>query len=120
MNRLLQLLFVCHRLPERSFFYHGRQFPICARCTGILLGYILGIIYGVFFKPLSIGLAILLIVPLVLDGYLQYISWRQSTNFRRLSTGILAGIGADFILYNIVLIGFRHGQQITRWFFLHY
>lgn len=28
------IIFGCHRRPERSFFYKGRQFPICARCTG--------------------------------------------------------------------------------------
>jgi uncharacterized membrane protein len=28
---------VCHQLPERSFFWDGRQFPVCARCTGLYL-----------------------------------------------------------------------------------
>jgi uncharacterized membrane protein len=28
---------VCHRRPERSFHVHGRQFPVCARCTGLYL-----------------------------------------------------------------------------------
>jgi uncharacterized membrane protein len=26
---------VCHQRPERSFHAWGRQFPVCARCTGI-------------------------------------------------------------------------------------
>jgi uncharacterized membrane protein len=26
---------VCHQLPERSFFLGDRQFPVCARCTGL-------------------------------------------------------------------------------------
>lgn len=25
---------VCHRIDERSFHIHGRQLPLCARCTG--------------------------------------------------------------------------------------
>jgi uncharacterized membrane protein len=25
---------VCHRIDERSFHLHGRQLPLCARCTG--------------------------------------------------------------------------------------
>ena len=30
--------FICHQRPERSFFIHARQMPVCARCTGIYLG----------------------------------------------------------------------------------
>jgi uncharacterized membrane protein len=29
---------VCHRISERSFTVAGRQFPLCARCTGMFLG----------------------------------------------------------------------------------
>lgn len=31
----------CHQLPERSFFYNGKQFPVCARCTGAIVGQII-------------------------------------------------------------------------------
>ena len=27
--------FICHQRPERSFFFHGQQLPVCARCTGL-------------------------------------------------------------------------------------
>ncbi len=29
---------ICHRIAARSFHEHGRQLPLCARCTGIYLG----------------------------------------------------------------------------------
>lgn len=29
---------ICHRITERSFTIAGRQFPLCARCTGMYLG----------------------------------------------------------------------------------
>jgi uncharacterized membrane protein len=29
---------VCHQLPERSFYWGGTQFAVCARCTGIYIG----------------------------------------------------------------------------------
>ena len=28
----------CHQLPERSFFFRQYQFPVCARCCGVLIG----------------------------------------------------------------------------------
>jgi uncharacterized membrane protein len=28
----------CHRITERSFSINGRQFPLCARCSGMYLG----------------------------------------------------------------------------------
>lgn len=34
--------FICHQRPERSFFLHGRQLPVCARCTGLYAGAALG------------------------------------------------------------------------------
>ena len=33
----------CHQLPERSFSFRGKQFPVCARCTGVFIGEVLGI-----------------------------------------------------------------------------
>jgi uncharacterized membrane protein len=32
---------VCHRIPERSFFFGGQQLPLCARCSGTFLGVLL-------------------------------------------------------------------------------
>ena len=33
----------CHQMEERSFSFRGYQFPVCARCTGVLLGQLLAI-----------------------------------------------------------------------------
>jgi len=30
--------FICHQRPERSFFFHGHQLPVCGRCTGLYIG----------------------------------------------------------------------------------
>src|SRR5262245_32801896 len=34
---------ICHQRPERSFFWDGHQFPVCARCTGIYLSGVMGL-----------------------------------------------------------------------------
>ena len=92
LYRWLPRLFYCHCRPDRSFFWRGRQFPICARCTGQLVGLLLGIplfIVGRF--PLYVCAALLL--PLIADGFLQLLTRYESTNPRRFITGTLFGLG---------------------------
>ena len=82
----------CHQMPERSFFYKGYQFPLFARCTGLVIGYLMGILIY-FLKIINWEIAILLCIPLVIDGGSQYLKWRMSNQRLRLITGILCGIG---------------------------
>ena len=94
MKSIPRLEFVaCHRKPERSFFYKGKQFPVCARCTGMLLGYILFPFF--LFNLMSLGLlnAFLLNMPAYIDGVTQGLGWRYSTNPLRFFTGLLSGVG---------------------------
>lgn len=81
----------CHQLAERSFFCGTYQFPICARCTGVFMGYILSTC--TFFIYKSIELAIVGCLLMFFDWYIQYKNWIISTNFRRLVTGICGGYG---------------------------
>lgn len=112
-QKVLKYMFFCHQLPERSFFFKGRQFPICARCTGILIGYLIGIIYILTFKELHIFLELLLMLPLLIDGTGQYLGYFQSTNVRRLLTGILAGISTICLFRLACVLGFQSGT----WFY---
>lgn len=82
----------CHRMPSRSFFFRKKQFPVCARCTGIYLGYFL-MIPILWFYQIGIILSVALILPTMIDGLTQAYLNRESTNFLRCTTGILAGIG---------------------------
>ena len=34
---------LCHQMPDRSFFAHEHQYPLCARCTGMYLGFTTGV-----------------------------------------------------------------------------
>ena len=86
----------CHQMPERSFFYKGYQFPVCARCTGLMVGYLLGI-FVYLLEIINWKVAIILCIPLVLDGGTQYLGWRMSNQWLRLITGILCGIGIMFL-----------------------
>jgi uncharacterized membrane protein len=41
---------VCHRKPERSFVTAGRQWPVCARCSGVYLAAGATVIAGLGFR----------------------------------------------------------------------
>jgi uncharacterized membrane protein len=82
----------CHQRADRSFFLRGYQMPYCARCTGVLIGYLIAIpmFFLVGFSKLAsiTGGAILFI-----DWFLQETGFKKSTNKRRLITGIAGGFG---------------------------
>ncbi len=98
MGKFLRIFFGCHARPDRSFFFHGRQFPICARCTGELIGILFGIPIAVFIGYASVPVTILMTLPMVADGFLQLLTHYESTNYRRLVTGFLFGIAFDFLI----------------------
>lgn len=80
----------CHQIPERSFFLFGYQFPVCARCTGIIIGGIFAIVIP--FIDLSYY-SLILLIPLILDGTIQLKTRYESNNFKRFLTGFLYGFG---------------------------
>lgn len=82
----------CHQMPERSFFAFGYQFPVCARCTGMILGEVTAIISILFFSPLLFACMIFML-PMIIDGIVQYKTSYRSTNIRRIFTGFLFGYG---------------------------
>jgi len=83
-------LYGCHQLASRSFFIQNRQLPLCARCSGVMIGSLFA--YALFFfwtPPLLLcisGLAIMFA-----DWLIQYLKIKESTNPRRLITGLIGG-----------------------------
>lgn len=93
---------LCHHMPDRSFHYKDRQFSLCARCTGILIGYFtLPIFHFEIIRP-SILLIILLMIPITFDSTIQALEIRQSNNISRFTTGFLGGAAQAAL---IVLFG---------------
>ncbi len=98
---------ICHQLPANSFFVDGIQLPLCARCTGIYLGFLVGIAgmallgkLGATLWPPRVVTGILLVsmAAMVGDGFNSLTSTLpeafqvyQPTNLLRLITGIAAG-----------------------------
>lgn len=91
----------CHQMPERSFFYKGKQFPVCARCTGVMIGQIIA--YLTFFCiPPSIHICIIGCAIMFADWFIQFIGVLKSTNIRRLITGIIGGYSTVAIFCLII------------------
>lgn len=107
INHLINRLKLCHQIPERSFHYKSKQFPVCARCTGILLGYCTIPLFYLEIIKIPISLIILLNIPLLIDSISQYLGLRESNNILRLITGILSGFACSalvIIILNLVIM----------------
>lgn len=91
----------CHQIPDRSFYVRGYQFPVCARCTGVVLGYLTAISVflkrGLFKKTSIAGCSIMLA-----DWSLQRANIMKSTNLRRFISGIAGGFGIMSIQLAII------------------
>ncbi|MHB8895423.1 MAG: DUF2085 domain-containing protein [Candidatus Geothermincolia bacterium] len=99
---------ICHQMPSRSLHFGGRALPVCARDTGIFIG------FTVCFVVLLIAyrgeapryptwprtsVLVLFILPTFIDAVTSYGGLRVSSNAVRLATGALAGTGIAAILF---------------------
>ena len=96
--------FVCHQKPERSFFIKEYQFPVCARCTGIIISFIIALI--LLFNKIQINFftSIILTIVMFIDWLLQYFKIKESTNIRRFLTCLIGGFGLSFFYYHVILL----------------
>ena len=70
----------------------GKQFPVCARCTGAFAGYLTGILSYSFIN-VPIWLSLLFCLIMFVDWLIQRLCILESDNIRRLITGMLCGFG---------------------------
>ena len=93
---------ICHQIPERCFSYKGYLFPVCARCTGIIISFVLSL--SLLFCNIFINwkLALLMLLIMCVDWLIQYIKIKESTNKRRFITGVIGGFGLSYTFYYFV------------------
>lgn len=91
----------CHQRADRSFFYNEWQFPVCARCTGVIIGQALA--FTAFIKGKRPIKSSLVFCSIMLGDWLvQFFKIKESTNLRRLFTGILGGFGLSIIYLSAI------------------
>lgn len=83
----------CHQRADRSFSVGAYQLPLCARCTGVVLGQGCGLLLWLAGVRLPVALCAACLLLLLADWLLQHFRVLESTNIRRLVTGVLAGAG---------------------------
>lgn len=92
----------CHQLSERSFFFRQYQFPVCARCTGAIIGQVIAIALWLSKNTTSFWVYLSFALIMLVDWSIQFIGLRHSNNARRLITGILGGFGCWSLLLQCV------------------
>ena len=106
-RHMFRLYLFCHGIPDRCFTIRGHPFPICARCTGLLIGMVAGFLVpatGYVAPIVAIGCALLLVAPLLVDGLTQLAGLRHSTNCLRIVTGAIGGLGVAFVAQVLRLV----------------
>ena len=110
----------CHQLSERSLYLNGNQMPVCARDVGVIFGFTIGtsllflmvpcnnpyltaftlfpnkgkeaILRRMSVRSFVVAIGIVLLLPMAIDGTIQFLTPYESTNPLRLATGLPAGI----------------------------
>lgn len=109
---------LCHQTPERSFFIAGYPFAVCARCTGLYVGFAV----AVALYPLLTSLKrtdtperkwlFIAAAPLAIDFALGFLGIWENTHFSRFSTGAILGAATVFF----VMPGLVQVSQFPRLF----
>jgi uncharacterized membrane protein len=111
---------ICHQFPDHTFHNNGVPLPLCARCTGIYLGFLSGLVgmallrrqHAIDLPPTGIlAVLVMFIAAMVFDGINSFLGsipglpqLYPSQNWLRLATGTLHGLAISVIAYPVVSI----------------
>lgn len=85
---------ICNRKKHRGIHIGKFCLPLCARCTGLIVGYAIGLATKL---SISTMLGLLCLTPTGIDGIMQYGFGFESTNPRRFITGFMGGFGLGIV-----------------------
>ena len=97
-----------------TFQIQGKSLRLCARCTGITTGFIIGLLFLRGLLELFTSFPLLIAIfplPGAIDWLLQVFRVRESTNPRRIITGVLVGNlyavgGVSMLEGSLLLLGY--------------
>ncbi len=116
---------VCHQIPSKSLTFGNITLPICARCSGIYMGFLVtAIILFLFYKKRESSLPplwvmvilIIFILSTIIDGFLSYLNLMPTNNNIRFITGFLCGSGIMAIVCPIFVFQYYEETNNRRIF----
>ncbi len=101
--------FFCHRMPGRSLAIGGSPLLVCARCTGVIAGYLLGAcaaLAGAERLPFwRIPIAIILIALMGVSWFAGWMGWvSESWHWERVLAGAFGGLGGYILIARCVVL----------------
>jgi uncharacterized membrane protein len=103
---------LCHQLAARSFIAGGHQLPVCARDTGIYIGFVVSwAVIGLLDRGRRrteippawlLGVGAAFVLAMAWDGVTSYAGLRATTNLLRLVTGVGMGFALPLIVVPIL------------------
>jgi uncharacterized membrane protein len=114
--------FICHQLPERSFFISGHKLAVCSRCTGLYSGFIVALLLYPLFKSLRVAHTphrrwlIAAAIPLIIDFLLKFVGVWENTHATRFITGVILGsVVVFYVMPAVVELSMRSSKSpITK------
>ncbi len=112
--------YVCHQLPDRSFFIDGYPLAVCARCTGVYFAFAATVVS----YPLITSLRrthvpdrkwlLIAAAPQAIDVGLGLTGIWENTHWSRFGTGaLLGGVAAFFVMPALAELSLRFKTSRT-------
>jgi len=102
----------CHQKPSRSLWIFGSPMGVDARSFALYTAFLLtGFSLRSYLRQTKSRIGLLLLLPILMDGFTQLFGYRESTNILRLLTGPLAGVGLGLILFPLT---WKARQAVAR------
>jgi len=112
-------LYMCHQMPERTFFIFGEPMPLCERCMAIFIGALvaypsagLRVRFPKWMQ--SWPFVVLALVPIAVDGITQFLGMRESNTYERFSSGFIAAFAVTFFLIATILDKYETKKTFYR------
>jgi uncharacterized membrane protein len=110
--------FLCHQLPDRSFFIDGHKLAVCSRCTGLYFGAALTLLAYPLLRSLRVAhppdrkWLFAAAIPLLIDFFLTFLGIWENTHTTRFVTGfIFSSVVVFYVMPGVVELSLRSWQR---------